>query len=347
MVHALRQHFAPGAPDGPAPGYAGDCSGVLRIAIANKILLYISEPLRHRLSPSERAAVAAYKFRTFQINSTLLRESLAVFATLEAVQTPFIYMKGPLQQRLVHGDFFTRPVADIDVLLPRRHHRAAAKSLEALNYRSASTSLWWRLFLGEEHLVKTGAFPTTIDLHYRLQQPGSPAPRRASQYLEMIDEIEFSGTQLPCLSRHNIPLISAISIAKGLYNREATAAHVCDLFVLLQGDLAAPARFLATAADQGLGGTALLALRAVTALFAKDNQPLDRGPPVLANISDETLTRMILTPDDPELVWPMRRDVLWELCLGQRTQYAKEVARALASEAALRLFEGRRLPEQN
>ncbi|MDB5621964.1 MAG: hypothetical protein JWR39_527, partial [Devosia sp.] len=51
--------------------------------------------------------------------------------------------------------------------------------------------------------------------------------------------------------------------------------------------------------------------------------------------------RMLLTPDDPELVWPRRREVLWELCLRRPGQYTKEVARALASEAALRIFEPR------
>jgi hypothetical protein len=325
---------------------AGDRSAFWRIAVANKILLYVAEPLREQLNPSELATVADYKFRTFQVNSTLLRESLAVCATLQAIQTPFIYMKGPLQQRLVYGDFFTRPVADIDILLPRRDHRRAAKSLEALGYNSASTSLWWRLFLGEEHLVKQAARPTTIDLHYRLQQPGSPAPRRTSQYLQDVEKITFGGTELPALARRNIPLLSAISIAKGLYNREATAAHVCDLFVLLQADPVAITRFIKDAKDQGLIGTALLALRAVSGLFGVTFQQVIETASVLTSIPDTTLTRMILTPDDPDLVWPMRRQVLWELCLGQPAQYSKEVARALASEAALRLFEGRTLPDR-
>jgi hypothetical protein len=171
---------------------AGDRSAFWRIAVANKILLYVAEPLREQLNPSELAAVADYKFRTFQINSTLLRESLAVCATLQAIQTPFIYMKGPLQQRLVYGDFFTRPVADIDILLPRRDHRRAAKSLEALSYHSASTSLWWRLFLGEEHLVRKGTHPTTIDLHYRLQQPGSPPRAEPANTFKMLRKFHFA-----------------------------------------------------------------------------------------------------------------------------------------------------------
>ena len=83
----------------------------------------------------------------------------------------------------------------------------------------------------------------------------------------------------------------------------------------------------------------LLALRTVCAVFGVELPSAHGAPTVLPGISPKTLIRMILTPEDPQLAWPMRRKVLWELCSRQPGQYAKEAARAIASETALRLFE--------
>ncbi len=74
-----------------------------------------------------------------------------------------------------------------------------------------------------------GPKSSTVDLHYRLQQPGSPSPRDADGFLRRKRLVEITGTEVPFTSVADTLMLSCISVAKAMFNREPCAGYVCDI----------------------------------------------------------------------------------------------------------------------
>lgn len=340
VVAAMRARFVPGAVLPPTRPCSSTITAAMEIAVRNKLLLLLREPWHTMLSKTDLAYIDHYKIRTIQLNSAIMRESVKLSENIRSNNIEFIFIKGPIQQSHIYDDFFSRPCSDIDILSNRSDYPKIYEILSSAGYSTTSSSLWWRVFLGEQHLTKIGPPPVTVDLHYRIQQPGSPAPRSTQSYLAKPDRTSVLGTPLPHLANEDVPVLSAVSIVKGLFNRESVGAHVADLYACVRAD--APQQlntFLTLATAQNLRGTAMLALRIVSETFGVKYQAYPEIETMLPGVSGSDLVRMALTPADPDLVWPKRREVLWQLCLKRPLRYAKEAARAMASEAALRLFE--------
>lgn len=340
VLAALRGRFVSGAVLPTVHPDPATVTAAMQIAVRNKLLLMLEEPLATVMNQTQAGYMSEYKLLTIQMNSALMRESASLFEETSKSNIEFIFIKGPVQQKCIYGDFFSRPCSDIDILTNDQNYQKIYDVLSSIGYKTTSSSLWWRMFLGEQHLTKVGPPPVTVDLHYRIQQPGSPAPRSTKSYLANPGYTSVLGRPLPHLAREDVPVLSAISIVKGLFNRESVGAHVSDLFACVKAD--APQQlniFLTLATRQNLRGTALLALRIVSETFGVKYHVAAEINAMLPGVSGPDLVRMALTPDDPLLVWPKRREVLWQLCLRRPVHYAREAARALASEAALRLFE--------
>ncbi|UJW87449.1 nucleotidyltransferase family protein [Devosia sp. SL43] len=340
VVAAMRARFNPGADRTPAAPSSETVTAAMHIAVRNKLLLLLREPLQPMLTDEQSSYIDVYRFQTMQMNSTIMRESAALSKALLEHNVGFIFIKGPIQQKYIYDDFFSRPCSDIDILAKSSDYSKIYDVISSIGYQTTSSSLWWRVFLGEQHLTKSGPPPVTVDLHYRIQQPGSPAPRSTQSYLARPDRTSVLGMPLEHLAAEDIPVLSAISIVKGLFNRESVGAHVADLYACVTPDVPQQLNtFLTIAAAQNLRGTALLALRIVSEVFGVKYHLAEEIGAMLPAVSGPDLVRMALTPTDPNLVWPKRREVLWHLCLKRPGRYAREIARAMASEAALRLFE--------
>ena len=345
VLEALRGRELSSTGTIPAATSAQEVHAAVEVATRNKVLLAVLGPMLPALSPSDLEFSHNYRLRTLANNAALLREIVRVNRHLSDNKIDHIFIKGPIQSGVIYGDFLYRPASDIDVLVAARDYSHCVAVLAEIDFRPASTSIWWRAFLGEQHLVKKGDRPVTVDLHYRLQQPGSPPPKDMGRYLANPGYSTVLDVQVPRFADKDIPILSAISIVKALFNRETCGAHVCDLFALVKADTPeASSNFLVNADEQNLRGTALLALRIVSATFNVRYPMAEEIAAILPELADERLVRMAFTPLDPDLVWPRRRDVLWALCLQNRRAYAREILRSLASETALRLFERRPSP---
>lgn len=345
LVAALRVRFNPDAPPVPGPAHPDIVMAAMHLAVRNKLLLLLQAPLRPIMTEQQAGYIETYRIQTIQMNSAIMRESVSISTAISNTNIEFIFMKGPIQQSLIYGEFFTRPSSDIDILARPSDYDKIYGILSSLDYHATSSSVWWRVFLGEQHMTRKAPPQVTVDLHYRIQQPGSPAPRSTQSYLAKPDRTSVLGTALPHLAAEDVPVLSAISIVKGLFNRESVGAHVADLYACIKAD--APEQlntFLTLASAQDLRGTALLALRIVSEVFGVKYHLSHEVDTMLPTVSGPDLVRMALTPDDPDLVWPKRREVLWHLCLKRPGRYALEAARAMASEAALRLFERPQTP---
>lgn len=349
----LRLFFAPGADAGgdgqdrvPAPALS--VAGIADIARLNKVAVFMLKALR-RAPPAATAPellswLDGYRRRTMSMNAVCIGDSIAIHKVLRDRQVDFVFLKGPLQQHLLYGDHFMKPSGDVDILVSPSGFGAAREALRSIGYEVAgkSRSVWWVRFLGEQHMVRDdGARASTVDLHHRLQQPGSPSPRDIDGFLRRRRQIHVAGIAMPLISASDTLLLSCISVAKAFFNREPCAGYVCDVRASASRLSEAEQQgVLDHAAEQGLADTLLLGLRAADVLLGGAGSLLsDRATRILARIDNADLFHMVIAPWLSSLRWPLRRTVLWELCGREPVRYLAEAGWAASADLSRRIFE--------
>lgn len=348
----LRLFFAPaangahGQADTPDPKLSA--SDVADIARLNKVAVFLLKALARGAAGAAPAELLAwlegYRRRTMAMNAACIVDSLAIHQVLRGRQVGFVFLKGPFQQHLLYGDHFMKPSGDVDILVSPAGFAAARQALRSIGYEVAgkSRSIWWVRFLGEQHMVREeDARVSTVDLHHRLQQPGSPSPRDTDGFLRRLREVEIAGASMPIVSAADTLLLSCISVAKAFFNREPCAGYVCDVRAAA-GCLSEAEQqvVLDLAAGQGLADTLLLGLRAADVLLGSDGTLLsDRATRILARIENADLFHMVIAPWLSSLRWPQRRTVLWELCGREPVRYLAEAGWAASADLSRRIFE--------
>ncbi|RVD16294.1 MAG: hypothetical protein EOS73_15015 [Mesorhizobium sp.] len=345
----LRLYFA-----GPHAG-AGDISmrdldgaKIADIARLNKVATFVLKALS-RAPALERPPelfrwLDTYRRRTVSMNASCIMDSMAVHDVLRASEIDFVFLKGPFQQQLLYDDHFMKPSGDVDILVSPLGFFRARDALRQIGYEVSgkSNSVWWVRFLGEQHMTRDdGPRSSTVDLHYRLQQPGSPSPRDADGFLRRKRQVEIAGATVPFTSVADTLLLSCISVAKALFNREPCAGYVCDIGTsAARLDEADQQRLLDAATVQGLDDTLLLGLRAADVLLGGGGTLLSqRATRILSRIGNEDLLSMVIAPWLPSLRWPQRRTVLWELCGRAPVRYLAEAGWAASADISRRIFE--------
>ncbi|RWG06438.1 nucleotidyltransferase family protein [Mesorhizobium sp.] len=347
----LRLFFNPTAravDHGGMPAPAICVADVTDIARLNKVAVFLLKALSHGATgatpPELLAWLDGYRRRTMSMNAACIGDSIAIHQVLQDRQIDFVFLKGPLQQQLLYGDHFMKPSGDVDILVSPAGFAAAREALRSAGYEIAgkSRSIWWVRFLGEQHMVRDdGVRAATVDLHYRLQQPGSPSPRDIDGFLRRKREVKVARTAMPLISASDTLLLSCISVAKAFFNREPCAGYVCDVRAAA-GRLneAEQQKLLDHAAEQGLADTLLLALRAADVLLGGTATLLsDRATRILARIDNADLFHMVIAPWLSSLRWPQRRTVLWELCGREPVRYLAEAGWAASADLSRRIFE--------
>ncbi|PBB97942.1 nucleotidyltransferase family protein [Mesorhizobium sp. WSM3862] len=347
----LRLFFNPTAravDHGGMPAPAICVADVADIARLNKVAVFLLKALSHGATgatpPELLAWLDGYRRRTMSMNAACIGDSIAIHQVLQDRQIDCVFLKGPLQQQLLYGDHFMKPSGDVDILVCPSGFAAAREALRSAGYEVAgkSRSVWWVRFLGEQHMVRDdGVRAATVDLHYRLQQPGSPSPRDIDGFLRRKREVKVAGASMPLISASDTLLLSCISVAKAFFNREPCAGYVCDVRAAA-GRLneAEQQKLLDHAAEQGLADTLLLALRAADVLLGGTGTLLsDRATRILARIDNADLFHMVIAPWLSSLRWPQRRTVLWELCGREPVRYLAEAGWAASADLSRRIFE--------
>ncbi|MEW6629419.1 MAG: nucleotidyltransferase family protein [Pseudomonadota bacterium] len=349
----LRLFFSPGVDAGDAshgdmPAPAISTADVADIARLNKVAVFLLKALRRAPAGSAPPELLAwldeYRRRTMAMNATCIGDSISIHQVLQDRQVDFVFLKGPLQQHLLYGDHFMKPSGDVDILVSPSGFAAAREALRAIGYEVAgkSRSVWWVRFLGEQHMVRDdGARASTVDLHHRLQQPGSPSPRDIDGFLRRRRQVEVAGASMPLISASDTLLLSCISVAKAFFNREPCAGYVCDVRASASRlSEAEQQKVLDHAAGQGLADTLLLGLRAADVLLGGAGTLLsDRATRILARIENADLFHMVIAPWLSSLRWPQRRHVLWELCGREPVRYLAEAGWAASADLSRRIFE--------
>ncbi|MGX5829779.1 nucleotidyltransferase family protein [Mesorhizobium sp. 43Arga] len=343
----LRLYFSgAAAPAGDVSTPSLSAAAVADIARLNKVATFVLKVLS-RAPVGERLAelfqwLDTYRRRTVSMNAACLMDSMAIHQALRDRQIDFVFLKGPFQQYLLYDDHFMKPSGDVDILVSPAGFSRARDALRSIGYEVSdkSRSVWWVRFLGEQHMIR-GNGPSTVDLHYRLQQPGSPSPRDADGFLRRKRLVEITGTEVPFTSVADTLMLSCISVAKALFNHEPCAGYVCDIRASANrlGEVDQQ-RVLDAAVSQGLDDTLLLGLRAADVLLGGTGTLLsERAKPILSRIGNEDLLNMVIAPWLSSLRWPQRRTVLWELCGRAPVRYLAEAGWAASADISRRIFE--------
>lgn len=291
------------------------------------------------------AAFDAYRRRTLSLNLASLSATFTAAGALRARGLPFVMMKGPVQQKLIYADPFIKPAGDVDIVVGAKDFETAKAALGTVGYSvsSQSASSWWSKFLGEQHMTSPSKpEASTLDLHYRLQQPGSPSPHGTDQFLARRQSVAISGHEVDFMSDMDLVLVASMSVAKALFNREPSGGYVCDVraATLRLGSDEAGEPLLEHARRAGLLHTVLFGLRAADVLLGPWQGSLPaHSQQALARVGDKDLASMILAPWLPGLKWPKRRHILWDLCGGDSWRYASEGAWLVAADLGRRMVE--------
>lgn len=253
-----------------------------------------------------------WKAQVMQGNAILVSRSGQIAKILVKNNLTGIMFKGVAQQKQIYDDFFVRPASDMDILVAKHDFRKVLQVLDAAGFQPKfKKSLWWETFLGERHLYYRDETQRALDVHNRLQQPGLPRPKRLDAFLTSDAVIGHRGQDWPVVPRRLLPLIPAMNLVKGLVSRHKMLGHAWDLSHLLgHGSTARVASFMQVAHAHGLTGTALVALRALNALFPGPYSDMNaRLAKTLVSLSDDDLVcTLIGTREAPAPL--RRRDIL-------------------------------------
>lgn len=337
LVAALRHSHDRSA--SPPPSIGGTTlARALAIARDGKILSLVA-PVLARGTQFEQAGID-YSARTLASNATLLRECITVSAAMDKEKVKYCILKGPHQQQVLLKTFFRRPAGDLDVLVDDRDFSAAGDVLIQIGFERVTPSAWWRGSLGEEHFERRSPYRVAVDLHHRVGQPGVPGGLTAQQVFAELTSVGFGGAAVATPDRNMALLVSVISIAKALYNREPSAAYVSDIVSgLMAGAPGTVSSLLTFSTRHGLFGSAVVALRLVSEIYGPQLVLPPELPRGLPGLSREQILHMMFCPRAPETIWPKRRQLVWELSGHDPAAYLRAGFAILRSELTRRLFE--------
>jgi hypothetical protein len=322
-----------------------DWEEVENIAAQNRLAVLVLRGMNQsaKAIPANcREVLEEHQNATVRMNGMGLATLRHVVPSLESRGVDTVVLKGPVAQKIIYGDFFSKPSSDLDLLVSSRDYNKASRWIISRGFALAEecSSPWWRIFLGEQHFLSAVPSRTTIDLHYRTQQPGSPAPHRTDLFMSQKVCISVGNVKIHTLSKANTCLLSCISLMKALFHREPGGGHVCDIAAnILNYAPEELEKLFDDAGRQGLTNTLLLGLRSTGLLFGirvQFDESVDQG--VLRCSSDENLLRMILYPWSTEIQWPKRSRMLWDLC-DNKTAYLRAISWKISGDLCRRAYQ--------
>jgi hypothetical protein len=326
-----------------------DWQNTQNVALQNKLATLMWRGLDRSVKsiPANlQVALEQHQLATVQMNTVNLVTLRYVIPKLESTGLKAIVLKGLVAQKIVHGDFFSKPSYDVDLLVSPSDYEMASRLIASNGFALVEecASPWWKIFLGEQHFISNVPTRTAVDLHYRTQQPGSPLTRETQSFISQSVSVLIDGIQVRTLCPTDTCLLSCMSLSKALIHREPAGGHVCDIAAIIKSYRSEDLKHLFNhACSQGLRNTLVLGLRSAGLLYGVQVQFETRADEnVLSDTSNADLLRMILSPWSTEIRWPRRSKILWDLCDDKRA-YLQAIAWKISGDLCRRLHQVRPL----
>ncbi|MDV6331091.1 nucleotidyltransferase family protein [Asticcacaulis sp. 201] len=211
-----------------------DITDALSVARKNKLAILFKRSIGTDAPPDVQKLFAEDLQKIAFLNSKILQIIQAANRALGDAGIRHAFYKGPLQQKILYGDYYAKPCLDADILVSPKDFKLARAALLNAGFRvpEGYSGLWWTFFLGEQPLLAPGQL-YTLDLHHRLQQPGSPAPRHITEFLDDVTPVALGSQVVPAIGLRGIAMVAAMNLVKAVYHREPTGGHALDVLVAL------------------------------------------------------------------------------------------------------------------
>lgn len=298
------------------PEDAEQIDQALRYARRNKLDVLFRRALSaERTGISKKPEISTENQDITRSTAYILHLIHSVSEALDAAGIRHVFFKGPLQQKILYGDFFAKPCGDADVLVSREDFAEASSVLVESGFTLPDEcgSIWWRTFLGEQHLFRPKFGFVSVDLHHRIQQPGCPAPRKLQSFLDNPHLLHLGTNNVPTANLPHIALIAAMNLVKAIYHREAAGSYAMDIVTALRRMTQEELDHTHQEAEaQGLRQTMAFASRASAVTFAVADR-FTNGAMELP-VPENRLRELLIYPEDRAIVFPKRRKMLNYLC---------------------------------
>ncbi|WP_373488610.1 nucleotidyltransferase family protein, partial [Blastomonas sp.] len=261
--------------------------------------------------------------------------SVHAWRSIESAGIKAILFKGPVRSFKVYGRWDARPSSDVDILVHPGEYNSARSALTEAGYSTVSVSdnSWWHKYLGESAFYGPGRSHPLVDLHNKVQQPGTPAPREIEQFFEQSSIILIGDRTARTLSKNHDLILCIINFAKALRAGSPWIIYAHELMWCMKESSAEDLKALADlAAKNGIGRLLHVTMTLSKQLFAHDDICSTREPERYKVIASAFGTVA------PQLM--RRTNLLWSWTDGSTTtrsyNFLRELLTTYRSEVAFR-----------
>ena len=251
-----------------------DWVAVLDLAAQTKCvgLVGLSVDRRGLKLPASAASKLAKAQQQLLLTSLFnLEWTIKVVRALQSDGIDVLVLKGPIQSNMVYGRWDISRSSDIDLLVRPQDFAAAGQSLSSHSFNPVldEGDRWWADHLGEAPYLNVQAGSPMIDLHHRVQQPGGPFPKSPNRFFKDRGTAQFSGLNMPILSKGHGAILAAISYGKAVGEGASWVHYAHELMSVYESLSPAERENLHQLADfHGVHRLLDDALFAATSLFA-------------------------------------------------------------------------------
>lgn len=211
-----------------------DWARVVQLATKTKtqfLLLQGFDALSLEVPEEVRARLTELQGLCFQQNMANVASNVRIARILKTHGIETLSVKGVLRSHEVYGRWDIRFAADIDLLVRLRDYRQAGEVLLRNGYWAPvpSSSDWWHHYLGEAPYLPDSATGPIVDLHHKLDQPGTPALNDTEALFETAVVREFGGLELSVMEPRAALMLVATSFGKALRQHEPCLANLHEI----------------------------------------------------------------------------------------------------------------------
>lgn len=220
-------------------GGAGDVAGidwprVVQLASETKtqfLLLQGIEQLAVDAPAEVTAQLKELQALCFRQNMANVAGNVRIARILKTHGIETLSVKGVLRSYEVYGRWDMRFAADIDLLVRTCDYRQAGEVLLGSGYWAPvpSSSNWWHHYLGESPYLPKETTGPIVDLHHKLDQPGTPALNDTETLFRTAVTRKFGELQVKVMEPRAALMLAATSFGKALRQHEPCLGNLHEI----------------------------------------------------------------------------------------------------------------------
>ena len=282
------------------------------------------------LPPEWEQTAAAEQAACFHLNMTNVANAVRICRILHTHGIDAACLKGVPRGYEIYGRWDIRKTGDIDLLVRPHDYREAAEVIKKNGYFTPvpSDSVWWHTYLGESPYLPSSNSGPIVDLHWKLDQPGTPAPSRIDEVLARKQMRKLGNFTIPMLSKQDALMLTATSIGKAIRAQEPWLREAHEIAISVGSEPGLTRQELKSyARSHGVERLWQFVVRQVDRLFSSSSSQ--------EGTWDEELACSVLGLPSPSDHAMFRTQLLWLWSDGgalRPWRFAKEFIRVRAAE---------------